>query len=140
LPWASLGRKVIFLRVGIDLIFLLLPLGKCGHIRLYSKSSHPKSGGSIWASVSVLFLNSWRMSSHIVRYETDARILKAHSHLHWMSGSSIWASLECHCCFWIAGGLISVVQHLRPHKKNSWLASPPAHKKAPLRIFLNFLF
>jgi hypothetical protein len=24
-----------------------------------------------------------------------------------MSGSSIWASLECHCCFWIAGGLVS---------------------------------
>jgi hypothetical protein len=34
-----------------------------------------------------------------------ARILKAHSHS--MSGSSIWTSLECHCCFWIAGGLVS---------------------------------
>jgi hypothetical protein len=33
-----------------------------------------------------------------------ARILKAHSHS--MSGSAIWASLECHCCFWIAGGLV----------------------------------
>jgi hypothetical protein len=31
-----------------------------------------------------------------------ARILKAHSHS--MSGSSIWASLVCHCYFWIAGG------------------------------------
>jgi hypothetical protein len=37
--------------------------------------------------------------------KTNARILKAHSHS--MSGSSIWASLECHCCFWIAGGLVS---------------------------------
>jgi hypothetical protein len=26
-----------------------------------------------------------------------------------MSGSSIWASLECHCCFWIAGGLVSYI-------------------------------
>jgi hypothetical protein len=24
-----------------------------------------------------------------------------------MSGSSIWASVECNCCFWIAGGLVS---------------------------------
>ena len=23
-----------------------------------------------------------------------------------MSGGSIWASLECQCCFWIAGGLV----------------------------------
>jgi hypothetical protein len=33
----------------------------------------------------------------------NARILKAHSYS--MSGSSIWASLECQCCFWIAGRL-----------------------------------
>jgi hypothetical protein len=38
-------------------------------------------------------------------WKTIARILKAHSHL--MCGSSIWAFLECHCCFWIAGGLVS---------------------------------
>jgi energy-converting hydrogenase Eha subunit B len=36
---------------------------------------------------------------------TIACILKTHSHS--MSGGSIWASLECHCCFWIAGGLVS---------------------------------
>jgi hypothetical protein len=36
---------------------------------------------------------------------THVRILKAHSHS--MSGSLIWASLECHCCFWIAEGLVS---------------------------------
>jgi hypothetical protein len=35
----------------------------------------------------------------------NACMLKAHSHS--KSGSSIWASLECHCCFWIAGGLVS---------------------------------
>jgi hypothetical protein len=34
-----------------------------------------------------------------------ACILKAHSHS--KSGGSIWASLECRCCFWIAGGLVS---------------------------------
>jgi hypothetical protein len=38
---------------------------------------------------------------------TNARILKAHSHSHSMSWGSIWASLECQCCFWIAGGLVS---------------------------------
>ena len=37
--------------------------------------------------------------------EFNARILIAHSHS--MSGGSIWASLKCHCCFWIAGGLVS---------------------------------
>jgi hypothetical protein len=36
---------------------------------------------------------------------TFACILKAHSHA--MSGGSIWASLECQCCFWIAGVLVS---------------------------------
>ena len=36
---------------------------------------------------------------------TYARILKAHSHS--MSGSSIWDSFECQCCFWIAGEIIS---------------------------------
>jgi hypothetical protein len=34
-----------------------------------------------------------------------ACILKAHSHS--KSGCSIWASLECWCCFWIAGALVS---------------------------------
>jgi hypothetical protein len=34
--------------------------------------------------------------------KTNVRILKAHS----MSGGSIWASLECQCCFWIAGGWV----------------------------------
>jgi hypothetical protein len=28
-----------------------------------------------------------------------------------MSGSSIWASLAYHCCFWIAGGLVHVVPY-----------------------------
>jgi hypothetical protein len=36
-----------------------------------------------------------------------ARILKAYSHSHSLSGGSIWASLECQCCFWIAGGLVA---------------------------------
>jgi hypothetical protein len=35
-------------------------------------------------------------------WTSNARILKAHSHSRSMSGSSIWASLECYCCFWIA--------------------------------------
>jgi hypothetical protein len=40
------------------------------------------------------------------KFKTCTRI-KARSHS--MSGSSIWASFECHCCFWIAGGLVSYV-------------------------------
>ena len=28
----------------------------------------------------------------------------------------------------------------RPHKKNSWLASPPAHKESPAQDFFYFLF
>ena len=36
---------------------------------------------------------------------TISRILKAHSHS--KSGGSIWASLECQWCFWIAEGLVS---------------------------------
>jgi hypothetical protein len=37
--------------------------------------------------------------------EYIACILKTHSHS--KSGGSIWASLKCQCCFWIAGGLVS---------------------------------
>jgi hypothetical protein len=36
----------------------------------------------------------------------NACILKAHSHS--KSGGSIWASVECQCCFWIARGLVSL--------------------------------
>jgi hypothetical protein len=35
--------------------------------------------------VSMMFLNSWKVGSHIVRNDTNACILKAHSHS--MSGS-----------------------------------------------------
>jgi hypothetical protein len=38
---------------------------------------------------------------------TIAHILQAHLHAHSMSRSSMWASPECHCFFWIAGGLVS---------------------------------
>jgi hypothetical protein len=41
--------------------------------------------------------------------EFNAHILKAH--LHSMSGSSMWASRECHCCFWIVGGLVSYLDY-----------------------------
>jgi hypothetical protein len=40
-------------------------------------------------------------------FQTIACILKAHSHSRSKSGGSIWASLECQCCFWIVGGLVS---------------------------------
>ena len=44
------------------------------------------------------------------------RILKAHPHSlhsqsHSMRGGSIWAFLECHCCFWIAGGWVYSVRY-----------------------------
>ena len=41
-----------------------------------------------------------------------ACILQAHSHSHSKSGGSIWASLECQCCFWIPGGLVSYLTML----------------------------
>jgi hypothetical protein len=47
-------------------------------------------------------------------FEVYARILKAHSHS--MSGNSIWASLECRCCFWIAWVLVSYLTMSRPIK------------------------
>jgi hypothetical protein len=43
-------------------------------------------------------------SSSPCSYTTIVCILKAH--LHSKSEGSIWASLECQCCFWIAGGLV----------------------------------
>jgi hypothetical protein len=50
-----------------------------------------------WVSwVSVLF---FRIAGGL--YRPLIFILKAHSYS--MSGGSIWASLECQCCFWIAG-------------------------------------
>jgi hypothetical protein len=43
----------------------------------------------------------WRLAIlNMLWSETSACILKAHSHS--MSGSSIWDSLDCHCCFWMA--------------------------------------
>jgi hypothetical protein len=49
------------------------------------------------SSKSFLNCSSYRSRS------TYACILKAHS----KSRGSIWASLECQCCFWIAGGWVS---------------------------------
>jgi hypothetical protein len=45
-------------------------------------------------------------------FDSNACILKAHSHSHSKSGGSIWASLECQCCFWITGWLVSTVSYL----------------------------
>jgi hypothetical protein len=49
--------------------------------------------------------NTCELSLEYLKGRTNARILKADSHS--MSEDSIWASLECQCCFWIAGGLVS---------------------------------
>jgi hypothetical protein len=47
------------------------------------------------------FLNSSAIILGSAKYvRSFVCILKAHSHS--KSGDSIWASLECHCCFWIA--------------------------------------
>jgi hypothetical protein len=50
--------------------------------------------------------NNTRVETHVnnqplsITYTMNiARILKAHSHSHSMSGGSIGASLECYCCF-----------------------------------------
>jgi hypothetical protein len=60
----------------------------------------------IHLEVRVQLTDNFNKCNYIICY-SNARILKAHSYSHSMSGSSIWASLECHCCFWIAGGLVS---------------------------------
>jgi hypothetical protein len=36
--------------------------------------------------------------------------------------------------------IVFTLFHIRPHKKNSWLASSPAHKKGPAQDFFYFLF
>jgi hypothetical protein len=52
-----------------------------------------------WTKFELFTLQPWSFVSFGFVVDTTARrILKAHSHS--MSGSSIWASLECHCCFW----------------------------------------
>ena len=40
------------------------------------------------------------------RIEVLRRILKVHSNSHSMSGGSFYASLACHCGFWIARGIV----------------------------------
>jgi hypothetical protein len=44
------------------------------------------------------FLCSWQRLTHV---------FQKHMHSHSKCGSSIWASLECQCCFWITGRLVS---------------------------------
>jgi hypothetical protein len=48
-------------------------------------------------------------------------LLKAHSRSHSKSGGSIWASLECQWCFWIAGGLVLYL--------TMWPYSPSSYSK-----------
>jgi hypothetical protein len=64
------------------------------------------------------------ISKNPLRSSSTARILRAHSHS--MSGGSIWASLECQCCFWIAGGLVSYL--------TQWLYSPSSYSKTALTL------
>jgi hypothetical protein len=74
------------------------------------------SGGSIWASigwVSMPFLNSWRVSSHIVRYDTNHPAFRKQ---HWHSSSQGKFRLKLHS--------LSVseqfrIQALRPYSKSS---------------------
>jgi hypothetical protein len=54
--------------------------------------------------ITALLIDQENQLSIIQDQQTYACILKAHSHS--MSGGSIWASLDCQCCFWIAGGLV----------------------------------
>ena len=57
-------------------------------------SGEPRSSGTIVTNIPLTWLKN-----------TNACILKAHSYS--KSRGSIWASLECQCCFLIAGGLVS---------------------------------
>jgi hypothetical protein len=70
----------------------------------------------------VLMHHSQRAARSFVRWleiRLNACILKVHSHS--KSGGSIWASLECQCCFWIAGGVSVVPYYVTTH--------PPAIQK-----------
>ena len=69
----------------------------------------------LWQWIKHWGIRIWQWSRGRVRFRatlvnvfqvTYACILKAHSHSHSMSGGSVWASLECQCCFWIAGGWV----------------------------------
>ena len=73
------------------IIFLLIPFSPPSLSRLLRNNYVPKVKQAILM---------WREN----KFTFNARIPKVHSHS--MSGSSIWASLERHCCFWIAGGLV----------------------------------
>ena len=58
-----------------------------------------------WVYSLILCEDEWGpIECWVALIETDACILKAHSNR--KSGGSIWASLECQCCFWIAGGWV----------------------------------
>jgi hypothetical protein len=58
-----------------------------------------------WAVINEKSVKAWELRRQLIDTncfnsplpKPDARILKAHSHS--MSGGSIWASLECQCCF-----------------------------------------
>jgi hypothetical protein len=94
-------------------------------VALFFRQSHQAQGRATWGAVggcNTIFLGGRpgieggpNFGIHPPQPETgwhgpdqanksNARILKAHSHS--MSGGSIWASLECHSCFWIAGGWV----------------------------------
>jgi hypothetical protein len=78
----------------------------------------------------VLMHHSQRAARSFVRWleiRLNACILKVHSHS--KSGGSIWASLECQCCFWIAGGVSVVPYYVTTH--------PPAIQKQHWQGFLD---
>jgi hypothetical protein len=68
-----------------------------------------------------------------------ACVLKAHSRLHSKSGGSIWASLECQCWFWIAGGLVDIrKQHW--HSRESLIEPPLFECEWAFRIQVPLVF
>jgi hypothetical protein len=58
-----------------------------------------------WVVVTLTWKHS--LSKH-AWFGNSAKVFRPYSkNSHSMSGGSIWASLECQCCFWMAEGLVS---------------------------------
>jgi lysylphosphatidylglycerol synthetase-like protein (DUF2156 family) len=55
----------------------------------------------------------------------------------WKFSLSDWASLECHCCFWIAGGLVSYRYYVTIYSHSRQLLKNSADTQEKLRLNLH---
>jgi hypothetical protein len=93
------NRVTIFLNGQFRIVHTILYFGwwERSWLNLYDRYDHKKTGLKMKAQTQRSY-----QTRFIASAVSKACILKAHSHSHSMSGSLIWASLECQCCFWVA--------------------------------------